>query len=193
MSRPSGALLRLALEIGPLLVFFLVNARADIFWATAVFMILAPAAVLASRHFERRWPVLPLVTAIFVLLFGALTLVLQDELFIKLKPTLVNGLFALILFGGLAFGHSLLKLLLADMLPLTDFGWRLLTYRWAWFFVLLAVLNEYVWRNFTTDQWVSFKVFGIFPLTLAFSLLQLPILQRHRLPDAATASPPERD
>ena len=189
MSSNSGALRRLVLELGPLVVFFFVNAQAGIFWATGTFMILAPVAVLASRYFDRRWPLLPLVTAVFILLFGGLTLILQDELFIKLKPTLVNGLFALILFGGLAYGHSLLKLLLGEMLPLSEVGWRILTYRWAWFFVLLALLNEYVWRNFTTDQWVSFKVFGIMPLTLLFSLLQLPVLQRHRLPEPAVGGP----
>lgn len=176
-------LLKLALEIGPLALFFLTNARAGIFWATAVFMVAIVISLLVTWLRERRLPTLPLVTGIFVLVFGGLTLVLQDELFIKLKPTIVNTLFAVILFGGLFWGKSFLKSLMGSMFQMTDQGWRLLTFRWAMFFVLLAVLNEIVWRNTSTDTWVSFKVFGIMPLTILFSISQLPAMNRHRLPD----------
>ena len=129
------------------------------------------------------WPILPLVTGVFVLVFGGLTLILQDELFIKLKPTIVNTLFAIILFGGLFWGKSFLKSLMGSMFRMTDQGWRILTIRWALFFILLAVLNEIVWRNTSTDTWVSFKVFGIMPLTILFSLSQLPAMNRHQLPN----------
>ena len=131
----------------------------------------------------RRVPILPLVTGVLVLVFGGLTLLLQDELFIKLKPTIVNTLFAVILLGGIAFGKSFLKSLLGEMFSMSDEGWRILTIRWALFFVFLAVLNEIVWRNFSTDAWVSFKVFGIMPLTVVFSMSQLPTMNRYRTAD----------
>ncbi|MBT3371034.1 MAG: septation protein A [Rhodospirillaceae bacterium] len=176
-------ILKLALEIGPLALFFLTNAKAGIFWATAVFMVAILVSLTITWLLERRLPILPLVTGVFVLVFGGLTLILQDELFIKLKPTIVNTLFAIILFGGLFWGKSFLKSLMGSMFRMTDQGWRILTIRWALFFILLAVLNEIVWRNTSTDTWVSFKVFGIMPLTILFSLSQLPAMNRHQLPN----------
>jgi intracellular septation protein len=176
-------ILKLALEIGPLALFFLTNARAGLFWATGVFMVAILISLSITWILERRLPTLPLVTGIFVLIFGGLTLILQDELFIKLKPTIVNTLFAVILLGGLLRGKSFLKSLMGSMFPMTDQGWRVLTLRWAMFFVVLAILNEIVWRNASTDDWVSFKVFGIMPLTILFSVLQLPTMNRHRLPE----------
>lgn len=177
-------LLKLALEVGPLAVFFIANARFGIFTATAAFMVAIVIALVGSWLLERKLPVMPLVTAAFVLVFGGLTLALEDELFIKLKPTIVNLLFAAILFGGLFFGRPLLKPLFEAAFPLTDHGWKLLTMRWAVFFVVLAVLNEVVWRSFSTDFWVSFKLFGIMPLTMVFAAAQLPLIRRHSLPDA---------
>lgn len=182
MKSQSRPLLKLALEIGPLLAFFLVNAKLGIFWATGVFMVAMAASIAVTYATYRRVPTLPLVTGAFVLVFGGLTLFLQDDQFIKVKPTIVNGLFAAILVGGMLFGKNFLKSVMGEMLPITDDGWRLLAWRWALFFVVLAALNEYVWRHYSTDQWVSFKVFGIMPLTLAFSLLQLPLLHRFRQP-----------
>ncbi len=179
----TNPVLKLALEIGPLVLFFVANARAGIFWATGIFMIAIFLSLSITWMLERRLPTLPLVTGLFVLVFGGLTLILQDELFIKLKPTIVNTLFAVILFAGLFWGKSFLKSVMGSMFSMTDRGWRILTFRWALFFILLAVLNEIVWRNTTTDNWVSFKVFGIMPLTLIFSLMQLPTMNRHRLPE----------
>ncbi len=175
---------KLAIELGPLLVFFFANARFGIFAATAAFMAAITVSLGLSWWLVRKVPTMPLVTAIFVLVFGGLTLWLQDELFIKLKPTVVNGLFAAILFGGLVVGRPLLKPLLDTVLPLDAEGWRKLTWRWAWYFVVLAGLNELVWRSFPTDVWVDFKVFGIMPLTVAFSLAQVPLIRRHALPEA---------
>jgi intracellular septation protein len=178
-STPTSPLLRLALEAGPLAAFFGVNARAGIFPATAAFMVAIVVSLVASRLLEKRFPVLPLVTAVFVLVFGGLTLVLQDELFIKLKPTLVNALFGAILLVGLALGRPLLKPLFGTALTLDEAGWRTLTLRWGLFFFLLAALNEVVWRSVSTDTWVSFKVFGIMPLTLVFAIAQTPLITRH--------------
>ena len=178
--------LKFALEIGPLLVFFFVNARVDIFWATGAFMTALAVSLATMYLLARRLPVLPLVTGVFVLVFGGLTLILHDELFIKLKPTIVNALFGVILLGGLLAGKSFLKSLLGEAFQMTEEGWRVLTFRWALFFFVLAVLNEIVWRNTTTDEWVSFKVFGIMPLTILFSLTQLPTMFRHRIEEDAT-------
>lgn len=172
-------LAKLAIEIGPLAVFFVMNARGDIFQATAAFMAAMVAALVASWLLARRLPVMPLVSTVFVLVFGGLTIWLEDDLFIKLKPTLVNLLFASALFGGLAFGRPLLRTLFADFFQLTPAGWRLLTLRWAVFFVVLAVLNEVVWRNFSTEFWAGFKLFGIAPLTMAFGAAQLGLLRRY--------------
>ncbi len=184
-------LLKLALEIGPLALFFVTNGKAGIFWATGVFMVAILISLTLTWLLERRLPILPLVTGVVVLVFGGLTLILQDELFIKLKPTIVNTLFAAILFGGLFWGKSFLKSLMGSMFRMTDQGWRLLTIRWAIFFIVLAVLNEIVWRNTSTDTWVSFKVFGIMPLTILFSLSQLPAMNRHQLPNDESGSEPD--
>ena len=180
-------LLRLALEMGPLLLFFFSNARWGLYTATAVFMVAIVVSVTVSRLREKRWPVMPAVTAVFVLVFGGLTLYLEDELFIKLKPTIVNLLFAAILLGGLLAGRSLLKPVLGTAIQLHDEGWRILTLRWGLFFVFLAILNEAVWRSFSTDTWVSFKVFGIVPITLVFALSQTPVLQRHQIEEEEAA------
>jgi intracellular septation protein len=179
-------IVKLLIELGPLAVFFIVNARADIFSATAAFMVATLVALPTSWWLMRRLPVMPLVTAVFVLVFGGLTLYLADDQFIKLKPTIVNTLFGAILLGGLLFGRSLLSIVFGDVFRLTPEGWRRLTFRWGLFFLALAVLNEIVWRNFSTDMWVNFKVFGIAPLTMIFGMAQLGLLQRHEeKPDGA--------
>jgi len=172
-------LLKLAVELGPLVVFFVANARGGIFFGTGCFVAATLLSLAASRVLFGRVPTMPLVTGLFVLVFGGLTLALRDELFIKLKPTIVNSLFAIILFGGLIAGRPLLKHLFGDVFRLTEEGWRKLTFRWACFFLALAALNEIVWRLFSTDTWVSFKVFGIMPLTMIFALLQIGLLRRH--------------
>lgn len=174
-----GQLLKLLVEVGPLVVFFVMNARAGIFWGTGAFMVAIVISLIASRILFGRVPVMPLVTGVFVLVFGGLTLWLQDEQFIKIKPTLVNALFAGALFTGLLAGRSLLKIVFGQVFRLTDEGWRKLTFRWACFFTFLAVLNEVVWRSFSTDVWVSFKVFGIMPLTMIFAIAQMGLLKQH--------------
>jgi intracellular septation protein len=175
-------ILKLLVEVGPLVVFFVTNARAGIYWGTATFMAATFVSLGASRILFGRVPVMPLVSGVCVLVFGGLTLWLQDEHFIKIKPTIVNGLFAVALFGGLFAGQSLLRIVFGEVFRLTDDGWRKLTLRWACFFVLLAVLNEIVWRSFSTDVWVSFKLFAIMPLTMVFAIAQIGLLRAYELP-----------
>ncbi len=174
--------LRIALDLGPLVLFFAANSRFGIFAATATFMVAVVAALAVGYAMTRHLPVMPLVTAVIVLVFGTLTLVLHDDLFIKLKPTIIYLLFAGVLLGGLAFGKPLLGTVFDSVFNLTDEGWRKLTIRWALFFLALAVLNEIVWRTQTTDVWVSFKVFGVVPLTFLFGALQYPLLNRYTAP-----------
>ncbi|MBD8907576.1 septation protein A [Methylorubrum zatmanii] len=189
-------LLKLALEMGPLVVFFLGNAYAErlgvpaeskLFVATGVFIVATMIALAVHFALLRRLPIMPLVSGAVVLVFGGLTLALQDKTFIMMKPTIVNSLFGLVLLGGLVFNKSLLSVLLDSMFALTEEGWRKLTFRWGLFFLALAALNEVVWRTQTEDFWVSFKVFGIMPLTIVFALAQTPLLLRHERKDEAAA------
>ena len=184
-------LIKLVLDLGPLIVFFAANARFGIFVATATFMVTILAALAVGYALTRHLPVMPLVTAVIVLVFGSLTLVLHDELFIKLKPTIIYLLFGAVLAGGLMFGKSLLGMVLGSVFHLTEEGWRKLTWRWALFFFALAILNEIVWRTQSTDFWVAFKVFGVMPLTLLFAALQYPLLTRHEARPQASA--PDRN
>jgi intracellular septation protein len=190
-------LLKLALELGPLALFFFANAYADrfgyaenqrIYAATALFIVATLAALAINYALVRKLPIMPMVSGVVVVVFGGLTLALQNDIFIKLKPTIVNTMFGLILLGGLYFRKPLLAIVLDSMFELTDEGWRKLTLRWALFFFALAVLNEIVWRTQTTDFWVSFKVLGIMPITIAFALAQTPLLLRY---DASKKEEPD--
>jgi len=173
------------LEIGPLLVFFLSNAWFGLIPGTAAFVVATVASLLVSRVLLRRIPVMPLVGGVFVIVFGGLTVLLDNDLFIKIKPTIVNLLFAGLLLAGSLTGRHFLKLVFDGAFHLTERGWRILTWRWIGFFIVLAVLNEVVWRGFSSDTWVAFKLFGNLPLTLAFSLAQIPLLLRYRIEDPA--------
>jgi intracellular septation protein len=173
--------LKLTLELGPLLVFFFANGRFGIFAATGAFMAAMAVSLAASWAINRRLAVMPLVTGIVVAIFGTLTLVLHDDTFIKMKPTIVNVLFGGALLGGLAFGKTLLGYVFDGAFHLDAAGWRKLTIRWGLFFLLLAVLNEAIWRTQSTEFWIAFKVWGIMPLTLLFSVAQLPLLTRHAI------------
>ncbi len=172
-------LLKLVLDLGPLVLFFLANSRFGIFAATATFMVAVVAALAVSYAMTRHLPIMPVVTAIIVLVFGGMTLILHDATFIKVKPTIIYALFGAVLLGGLYFNKPLLGVVFDSLFHLTEEGWRKLTWRWAIFFFALAVLNEIVWRNFSTNIWVDFKVFGVVPLTFLFAALQAPLLKKY--------------
>ena len=174
-------LFKLATELGPLMVFFIANAKFNLFVATGAFMVAVTAAMIASYVVTRHVPMMAIVTAVVVIVFGTLTLVLHDETFIKMKPTIVYSLFAAVLGGGLVFGRSFIAIMFDQMFNLTPQGWRVLTMRWALFFLAMAVLNEIVWRTQTTDFWVGFKVFGMVPLTMLFAVTQMPLVKRYHL------------
>jgi intracellular septation protein len=203
-SAPQNPLLKLVLEMGPLVVFFLSNSRPElfrpllrlvlppallegpqsgIFIATAAFMIAMLISLVLTRWLLKTLPIMPLVSGAMVLVFGGLTLWLADDLFIKLKPTIVNALFGCVLLGGLALGKPLLPYVLDSVFRLTREGWVKLTLRWGLFFFVLAALNEVVWRSFSTDTWVAFKVWGVMPLTIIFALSQMGLLKRYELND----------
>ncbi len=175
-------LVKMLVEFGPLIVLFVANSQLGIYWATGIFMVATIISLAVSRVVLGRIPMMPLVTALFVMVFGGLTIWLQDEQFIKIKPTIVYCLFAAILFGGLIAGKTFLKLALGEAFRLTDVGWRKLTVRWGGFFLFLALLNEIVWRNFSTDFWVGFKVFGAVPLLMLFAVAQVGLMQRYEQP-----------
>ena len=191
---PVAPWLKFALEMGPLIVFFLANARSEqlagwlpalatlggpLFIATALFMVATATALVVSYALTRTLPLLPLVSGVIVLVFGGLTLWLQNELFIKLKPTILNTLFGLTLLGGLLFGRALLKPVFGVGFSMDDEGWRKLSLRWGLFFLFLAALNELVWRTQSDDFWVAFKVWGMFPITMLFTISQMPLIMRH--------------
>ena len=182
---------KLALEFGPLALFFIASSRSTLTNATAVLMVGVVVALGVSYALTRRIPTMPLVTAIAVLVFGALTLYFDNPVFIKVKPTIVNGIFGTALLGGLAFGKPLLPIVLDIALRLDAEGWRKLTLRWGLFFFGLAALNELVWRTQTDHFWAAFKVFGTMPITIIFALAQIPLILRHEVKDTDPAAPAE--
>jgi intracellular septation protein len=165
---------------------------AGLFTATVVLMAAVAAALTVSYLSERRLPAVPLMTAALVLVFGALTLYLQDATFIKMKPTVLYTSFGVALIGGLAINKPILPIICDKAIDLTERGWRLLTLRWGGFFFALAILNEIVWRTQSNDAWVAFKFPGIFILIFLFSIAQVPLIARHKLSDEEAERAPDR-
>jgi intracellular septation protein len=189
VSPPRKALnptVKLVLELGPLALFFAAYSRLGIFAATGVLMACVVVTLGVSYAMLRRIPIMPLITAVIVLIFGSLTLILHDETLIKIKPTALYLLFGAALFAGIWLKKPLLKILFDSALHLTEEGWRKLTWRWAFFFLGLAVLNEIIWRTQSTDLWVKFKTFGFLPLTLLFAVAQAPLIIRHETKEQQT-------
>ncbi|MEX1148287.1 MAG: septation protein A [Sphingomonadales bacterium] len=182
------AFIKLLTEIGPLVVFFVVNGRWGIFAATAAFMVAMLAAMVFTWVTQRRIPTMLWVTGAVVAVFGGATLYFENETFIKLKPTIIYCLFAGVLFFGLWRGQYYVKLVMDASFPtLSDRGWHVMTSRWAWFFLACAILNEIVWRTQPTDTWVAAKLFVFMPLSFVFALAQYPVIVRHQIPDEETA------
>jgi len=170
---------RLALDLGPLFVFFAAFEFAGIFTATGIFMVAVLVALALGWHLEKRLSPIPLITAILVVIFGGLTLYLRNDVFIKMKPTVLYVIFGTTLLGGLRFNRLFIKYVFTEAFDLTEKGWRGLTWRWGIFFLTLAAINEAVWRNTSTATWVSFKVWGIMSLIFLFALAQTPFLLKH--------------
>ena len=177
------SVIKLFVDIGPLAVFFIFYIRSDLKTAILPFMIATIIAVLFSYILEKKIPLMPTFGAIIILIFGGLTIYFDNETFFKMKPTIINVLFAGILYGGIIFKKPLLRYLLGAALKLEDKGWDILTKRWISFFIALAILNEIVWRTQTTDVWVNFKVFGILPITFIFTLTQFSIIKKFQIKD----------
>jgi intracellular septation protein len=178
---------RTILDFGPLLLFFAAYKLSGIFAATATVMVAAVVAVGVGYWLDRKVHPIPLATAVIVLLFGGLTLYLNNDMFIKMKPTMIYALFGVTLLGGLYFNRSLVKYVLGAAVTLNEAAWRVLTWRFGLFFFAMAVLNELIWRNFSSDLWVNYHVFGAIALTVLFSMSQVPFLLKHQI---ETESPP---
>ena len=173
------AWLKTATDFGPLLAFFVANWLGGIFWATGVIMVAIGIASAINWFTAGKISPMHIVTLVFVLIFGGLTLWLADETFIKVKVSLVNGLFGTILLAGWLRGKALLKFVMGEFLKLDDAGWMKLSLRWAMLFYGLALLNEIVWRTVSTDTWVTFKVFGLLAITMIFGMAQMPLISKH--------------
>jgi len=174
---------KLLIDVGPLAVFFIFYTRNGLQASILPLMIATVIAVLFSYILEKKIPIMPTVGAGIVLIFGGLTIYFDNEVFIKMKPTIINLVFAVILYGGMLLRKPLLKILLGAALKLEEEGWRILTYRWIGFFIALAILNEIVWRTQSTDIWVNFKVFAILPITFIFTMTQFPLIKKYQIED----------
>lgn len=180
-------------EMLPLAAFFIAYKFAhrvfgnpedkNLIYATGVLMVATIIAVAYKWVKERKIATMPLVTVGLLMVFGGLTIYFDNDLFIKIKPTILNLLFATILLGGLLFKKNLISFVMGTVLKLEDRGWFKLTLMWGIYFIALAALNEYVWRNYSEDTWVSFKLFGMTPLSIVFSIVSIFAVSKHLIPD----------
>ena len=176
---------KLLIDMGPLIIFFIANNLYDLMIATAALIAATLVALGVSYTRHKHVPMMPLVAGGLLMVFGGLTLYFDNEIFIKMKPTVVNLLMSAALFIGLVLKRNFLKSLFGSVFHLDEQGWHILTIRWAIWFIALAALNEFIWRTQSTDFWVNFKVFGMFPLSIAFTLSQLPLINRHMIKETA--------
>jgi len=183
-------LIKLGLDLGPIVLFFVSFQFLGIFGATAVFMVAILATLAITYMREGKLSPMPLFSAALVVIFGGLTLYLRNDVFIKLKFTVIYSFFGVMLIGGLAFDRLFIKYAFGEAFDLTEEGWRKLTWRWGLFAFAVAILNEVVWRNFSTALWVDFKIATI-PLTLLFALAQTPLVLKHdnSSPDESEPNP----
>ncbi|HEY1838045.1 MAG TPA: septation protein A [Rhizomicrobium sp.] len=186
-SKPS-MLLKFALDLGPLIIFFGVFEKFGIYAATGAFMVAVIAALAFGYIRERKLSPIPLFTAVLVIVFGGLTIYLHNDTFIKVKLTVLYGIFGAVLLGGLWFNHLFIKYIFAETFDLTERGWRTLTVRWGVFFFALAGLNEFVWRHYPTATWVLFKVWVVTPLIFLFALAQTPLVLKHQVEENKTGA-----
>ena len=176
-----NSIIKSLIEIVPLILFFIANAKYGIIFATKIFVLTTLVSLVVSYFYLKKISTPLLITSFLVLIFGGLTIFLKDPVFIKLKPTIVYLLFSILLFLGLVLNKNILKIYLSTLIKLNDTGWNILTRRWGIFFILMAILNEVIWRNFSTDFWVSFKLFGFLPITIIFTLLQQNIIKKYSI------------
>ena len=175
------SLIKSLIEIIPLILFFITNAKYGIIFATKVFVITTLIALIVSYLYFKKVSTPLLITSFLVLIFGGLTIFFKDPTFIKLKPTIVYFLFSIFLLLGLVLKKNFLQIYLSSLIKLNDIGWDILTKRWIFFFLAMALLNEIIWRNFSTDFWVSFKVFGFLPITIIFMILQNGLMKKYSI------------
>ena len=168
-------------EFLPLIVFFAVYYKSDkdLYLSIAAVIVATIISLIALYIKERKVSTMMLVSTIILIIFGGLSLFLKNEMFFKMKPTIINALFAVILIGSSLINKPVLKYLLNSSMQLSEQGWSLMNKMWATFFIFLAILNEIVWRTQSTDTWVNFKVFGIMGITIVFTILQIPLLKKH--------------
>jgi intracellular septation protein len=183
-------LLRMLIDLGPLVLFFGVLAKTNVFIATGVFMAVTVASLITGYVYERRLSPMPVISAVVVLVFGGLTIWLHNDLFIKIKPTIIYLIFATILAGGLVTRRNFIKYLFDQAFHLDDAGWRALTWRWVFFFLAMAVANEIVWRNFSLQVWAGYKLFGAIPATFLFALAQTPLILKHHVEEKPSETIP---
>ena len=179
-----NSFIKLFIDIGPLAVFFIYyKISGDLIDAILPLMLATVISVIISYILEKKIPIMPTLGAGIVVIFGGLTIIFDNKIFIFMKPTIINIMFAAILYGGIILKKPLLKYLLGSALKLEEEGWDILTQRWAAFFIALAVLNEIVWRTMSEEFWVSFKVFGILPITFIFTMTQFPLIKKYQVED----------
>ena len=178
------SIIKFVADFGPLLIFFTIYFKNenDLKIAIPPFIIATLIALIAVYILEKKIPMVPLVSGVLITLFGGLALYFDNKIFFYMKPTIINILFAAVLFFGKYFTNKpLLKIFFQNALDLEDEGWKKLNYRWIYFFIFVAILNEVVWRTQSEPFWVNFKVWGLLPISFLFAASQVPLINKYKL------------